>query len=177
MVLFDPSVPKSKMASPSKISKAVTDLKAQDNYPEQIKSFFTKGVGYLQSKIKSLYKKLSTNYKRLQYRWYVSTNRAIPAELRVFELVQLFQIASREYQHQTHIGDIDLFIPEGKANTDTRSDLLIRRWCEYVTGEVRIHVVKGAKTHHAIVEEPYVQNLTEQLNDCLKYSQGIIVEK
>ena len=117
------------------------------------------------------------NFKRLQYRWYVSTNRAIPAELRVFELVKLFELATREYQYQIHIGDVDLFIPEGKADIDEKSSFLERRWCDYVTGEVRVHVVKGAKTHHEIVEEPYVQNLTEQLNDCLKSSQEKIVDK
>lgn len=172
MALFDPSVPKSNTAPPTKLSKMVTALDENDGYFVKINAVIVRGCHYLKSKIKYFIHHFAINkFKRMQYRWYVLSNRTIPPELRVFELVQLFYIASKEYQQQTHFGDIDLFIPEGATDIVARSNHLIRRWSEYVTGEVRVHVVKGARTHHAIVEEPYVQNLADQLNDCLTSSK------
>jgi thioesterase domain-containing protein len=100
------------------------------------------------------------------------SGRELPPELAVFRLVQHFRRAARAYQYRPYPGRIVLFVPEGRQGPGKQRQRLERQWRDIAAGGLEIHRIEGAVGHHRIVEEPYVQNLVAQLDNCLRQAQA-----
>ena len=122
----------------------------------------------LWSRKRRIIKKCLDRYKVVICKTCMAMGRPVPSALAVFNLIELFKKAASEYTYEPFPGPVTMFIPEIYKKRKNLVDTLQERWNSIALQGVEFRLVKGAKTHHKMVEEPYVRDLVEQLEACLR---------
>ena len=91
----------------------------------------------------------------------------VPSSVAVFNLIELFKEAASHYEYKPFPGPITMFVPEIYQQRKNLVPSLQKRWSSIAQEGVEFRFVKGATTHHKMVEEPHVRDLVEQLEECL----------
>ena len=91
----------------------------------------------------------------------------VPSSVAVFNLIELFKEAASHYEYKPFPGPITMFVPEIYQQRKNLVPSLQKRWSSIAQQGVEFRFVKGATTHHKMVEEPHVRDLVEQLEECL----------
>jgi len=172
LALFDPSAPLLEMELKDRAEQTRAAMSSASGLGAKVSLMASKALAVARRRIRSLQQRFGNQLKRLSVARRLRSGRELPPELAVFRLVQHFRQAARAYQYKPYPGRIVLFVPEGRQGPDKQRQRLERQWRDIAAGGLEIHRVEGAVGHHRIVEEPYVQNLVAQLDDCLRQAQA-----
>lgn len=124
----------------------------------------------LLSKGRRLRKTCSDNCKAALCKACMALGKPVPSFVAVFNLIELFKKAAANYEYRPLPGTVTMFVPEIYLKRERLISTLQTRWGNIAQHGVEFRYVKGATTHHKMVEEPHVRNLVEQLEECLSSS-------
>ncbi len=171
LALFDPTlVGKFSHGSgnKSKLHAFLSRLKKEQSSTGKIQQI----LDITHSRARRLRHNLSEQSKSIICKACMSLDRPVPAPLAVFNLIRMFKQAASQYEYKPYPGPVTMFVPESYHKRERLLENLKARWSDIARQGVEFRFVKGATSHHKMVEEPFVRDLVEQLEDCLMSASG-----
>ncbi len=168
LALFDPSPPRVDTSIDQLVGQALNRFKQASPKNIQLKNYMFKVKNGLNLRSRRLFYRIRDKSRYLLCKYYILRMQSIPAVHTAFHLKEIFKKASDKYVYHNYTGKIIVFVPESYKNRKRLIISLRQRWNSFTNEDIEFLFVKGAVTHHNIVDEPYVQNLVSQLNSRLK---------
>jgi thioesterase domain-containing protein/acyl carrier protein len=110
-----------------------------------------------------------TSIEHIKIKYYESLSMPIPPDIKIRHWLQEFSKTARHYRYPICHCKIVFFTPEGPPHRlADRLHRIRESWQPIAAGSLDIRVLSGCVRHIQIIEEPYVQDLMEQLNEILR---------
>ncbi len=177
LALFDPTlVDKFSSVEKQKTKKNVRKLSHKFKLKNNVFYKLGRASQVIKANLRRIYKRCQEKLKMMICKICMAFGKPVPSSIAVFNLIELFQEAAAHYKYQSFPGLVTMFIPDIFKKRRNLVLSIKQRWTNIAQEGIEIRFVKGATSHHKMVEEPHVQDLISQLELCLKNENKIAAE-
>jgi thioesterase domain-containing protein len=164
LALFDPSCPHRRIYGSRRIEQLAAVMSSMPTLSGKSR--------FLMKKTKNIFKnKIVSRLQRLASKYYIKMGKPLPPKLNVAHLFAMSERATMAYDYSVYPGRITLFVPEYRYSPQDLQNAALLGWRDIAAGGVSLNIVRGAINHIDIVTNPYVKDLANKLNACLREAQ------
>jgi len=173
LALFDPSTPhmfKSRDQGQDRnelMKRRFSEIAAQPGIVRKGLAAGTKLRNWLMWRARGFPDRMKKRYRRLLTSYFIASSRTLPSKLCAEHNLELLYKVARSYEFQAYPHRITLFVPGLGKDPEERIRITREQWRDIALNGVDICLIKDAPGHVDIIEEPYIEDLVNQLNDCL----------